>query len=313
MPMDSQARLLTKPYLVLLIAVAATLLWGSAFPCIKLGYAAFSIPEDDVSAKLLFAGWRFTIAGLLTILIASLRDGKIAFLPKTKWKITALLGLVQTTIQYLFFYLSLSHISGVKGSILNATGVFFAVILSRFAYREDKLTVRKITGCLIGFCGILAIHWQGDMGAGFQWQGEGFMLLAAVAFAVGSLLNKRAAAGCDAMTVTGYQLFLGGTLLLIAGFLAGGRLSSPTLPGVLLLGYMSVLSAVAFTLWTLLLKYNPVGKISVYHFLTPVFGSLLSAIFLKESLFNTATLLALMLVCAGIAVVNLPSCGHRLR
>ena len=68
--------------------------------------------------------------------------------------------------------------------------------------------------------------------------------------------------------------------------------------------YMALLSSVAFTLWTTLLKHNRVGKISVYNFLVPVFGTILSALFLGESIWSWQNILALVLVCAGIYIVN---------
>ncbi len=75
---------------------------------------------------------------------------------------------------------------------------------------------------------------------------------------------------------------------------------------MLLLLYLSLLSSVAFTIWTILLKHNNVGKISIYNFLTPVFGVFLSAIFLKESIWHWKNLLALVFVCVGIYIVNKP-------
>ena len=70
------------------------------------------------------------------------------------------------------------------------------------------------------------------------------------------------------------------------------------------MAYMVLLSAVAFSLWTVLLKHNPVGLVAVFNFLVPVFGAALSAIFLGESVFEWKNLLALVLVCAGIAIVT---------
>ena len=74
----------------------------------------------------------------------------------------------------------------------------------------------------------------------------------------------------------------------------------------LLLGYMALLSAVAQTIWSALTKYNPVGRGAVYGFLNPVFGVLLSALLLSEGeqAFTMYGLAALVLVCAGILLVN---------
>ena len=66
---------------------------------------------------------------------------------------------------------------------------------------------------------------------------------------------------------------------------------------------MASLSAIAFALWSQLLKYNKVGVISVFNFLIPVFGTILSAIILKENIFDIKILVALLLVCTGIYLV----------
>ena len=63
---------------------------------------------------------------------------------------------------------------------------------------------------------------------------------------------------------------------------------------------MALLSSVAFVIWTQLLKFNKVGMISVFNFLVPVFGTLLSGIFLGENIFDIKILISLILVCIGI-------------
>jgi drug/metabolite transporter (DMT)-like permease len=73
---------------------------------------------------------------------------------------------------------------------------------------------------------------------------------------------------------------------------------------------MALLSAMAFSIWTALAKYNKMSKIAVYNFLTPVFGALLSALFLGEALLTFRNILALLLVSAGIGIVNV---GKELR
>ena len=69
-----------------------------------------------------------------------------------------------------------------------------------------------------------------------------------------------------------------------------------------------MISAVAYTLWGVLLKYNPVSRVSVFGFMNPVFGVLLSALILGESAqaLSIYALAALVLVSLGIYVVNKP-------
>ena len=70
---------------VCLTAMICCALWGSAFPCIKIGYQLFQIEGNDVSSQLLFAGYRFTLAGLLTILIGSLMNRRPLLPQKPSW------------------------------------------------------------------------------------------------------------------------------------------------------------------------------------------------------------------------------------
>ena len=83
---------------------------------------------------------------------------------------------------------------------------------------------------------------------------------------------------------------------------------SIAVPAVALLLYMAMISAVAYTLWGVLLKYNPVSRVSVFGFMNPVFGVLLSALILGESAqaLSIYALAALVLVSLGIYVVNKP-------
>ena len=93
--------------------------------------------------------------------------------------------------------------------------------------------------------------------------------------------------------------------MMLFGFGAGGRIYEVTIAGVLLLLYMGFISAGAYTIWGILLKYNPVSKVTVFGFANPVFGVILSALILLEgTVFNTQSMLALLLVCIGIVVVN---------
>ena len=88
--------------------------------------------------------------------------------------------------------------------------------------------------------------------------------------------------------------------------MTGGQIhgSSIEFGGILLLFYMAFISAAAFSLWTILLTYHDMGKVTVYNFMIPVFGTILSAVFLGDDLWNPYILSSLPLVCAGIWLVN---------
>ncbi len=291
---------------VFLPALLCTALWGSAVPGVKSGYALFAIAGDDVPAKLFFAGLRFAIAGLLVLALVLLRR-EAPLLPKRDaWPGILALSGAQTILQYIFFYLGLGNTTGVRGSVLSATSTFFAVFAAHIAFRDDRMNLRKAMGCALGFAGVLVIlSGAGLGGQGVKFTGEGFMLISALGQGLGAGISRKITPGRDPMVITGWQLTFGGLVLLALGLAGGGAgRVAVTAGSLVLLGYLALLSATAFTVWTMLLKYHPVGKVTVYMFLIPVFGSLLSAIVLQESVFTIRNLCALLLVCAGIATVN---------
>lgn len=295
-----------KNIVIIICAIICTALWGSAFPCIKLGYQLFNIKSRDVFSQILFAGIRFLLAGILVILINIITDKKFPIPKREAIKGITLLGFVQTTLEYVFFYIGLSYASSFKGAIINPTSTFMMVILAHFVYKNDKLNLQKIIGCSIGFIGIIIVNLGSSAtSSDNHFLGESLLFLSAFAFAIGSIISKQVTQiEKNPMTVTGYQLSIGGFILIALGILGNGKINFTSTSALLLLLYLSFLSAVAFSLWTTLFKYNPVGKISIYNFLTPIFGTFLSAIILSEDVFKLKNFIALILVCLGIYIVS---------
>lgn len=290
---------------VFALACLCCLLWGSAYPAIKNGYALFAIGADDVPSKMVFAGYRFVIAGVLLLLMAWATHRPIFRLDRTRLRQIITLGLTQTSLQYVFFYVGLAYTTGVKGSIMNGTGTFFSVLLAHFIYHNDRLSLNKVLGCLVGFAGVMVVNFNKDLlDFDFSLLGEGFVVMAAFILSAASIYGKKVSQSMDSVVLTGYQLSIGGAVLMLGGYLTGGTLTGFTLASTALLIYLAVLSSVAFALWTILLKYNRVGMVTVFNFLIPIFGAILSAIFLGESILEWKNVLALALVCSGIWLVN---------
>ena len=290
-------------------AVLANLLWGSAAPCIKLGYRFFGVESADVMSQILFAGVRFTLAGVLTIVFASLLRRRVLLPPRGSGGMILTQALVQTVIQYVLFYIGLSHAPGFKGSILSPTSTFFALLFSALLFRQETLNARKLLGCLIGFAGVVLVSVSGSVEGGFRFLGDGFLILAAASYGLSSVLIKRFSSRIDPVVLSGWQFVLGGALMVLAALLGGGRLHAVSSGAWPLMLYLCCLSAVAYTLWSLLLQRHPVSRIAVFSFLNPVFGVVLSALLLGEgkTLDLPRCLLALMLVCLGVWIVNRPS------
>lgn len=295
-----------RRWTVALVALLCCLLWGSSYPGIKGGYALFGIAQADLPSKLLFAGWRFVLAGLLVLVVAAAMGRQVFDTLRQHPREVVTLGLSQTTLQYVFFYLGLAYTTGVKGSITNATATFFSVLIAHWYYANDRLTPAKALGCLIGFAGVLTVSLggAGELGGGFSWLGEGAVMLAALILAAASIYGKQLSQRMDAMAMTGWQLGLGGVALVLIGWATGGHMGMPSWSAAAVLVYLALLSSAAFTLWSLLLKHNRVSQVTIYNFTVPVFGSVLSALFLGEQMWAWHYLLALLLVCAGIVLVT---------
>jgi len=288
---------------VLALATLCCLLWGSAYPAVKIGYELFGI--TTTGAQVLFAGYRFTLAGILTWIITSLYVKKIALPQREEWGRMISLGLVQTTLQYIFFYIGLANTTGVKASIINATSTFFAILFAHLILKNEKMTRAKIIGCILGMVGVIIIQLKGGrIDSSFSLLGDGFLFLVCIASALGAVMTRIYTQKSDSMILTAYQLMIGGVVLVMIGLLMGGSITQVTVPGLLLLGYLAALSAAAFTIWTILLKHNPVGVVAIYGFMIPVFGVILSGLFLGEAFLSLRILVSLACVSVGIWLVN---------
>lgn len=303
---------LKKTAIVCILAILCCTLWGSAFPAIKLGYQYFEIGGNDSATQILFAGCRFTLAGLLTILLGSMMSHKILIPKKQSYSKILVLCLFQTVLQYIFFYIGLANTSGVKAAIINGSNVFVAIIIACVIFRQEKLTWKKMLGCILGFAGVVVINLTKDgLDMHMKFTGEGFILLCTIAYALSSVFIKKYSEDENPVVLSGYQFFVGGVIMMILGAVWGGELTVITGKGIGMLIYLALVSAVAYSIWGILLKYNPVSKVAVFGFVNPISGVILSSIFLDEKgqSFGMKGIFALILVCIGIFIVNYQGSG----
>lgn len=296
---------LTNKYWVIVIALFCAVLWGSAFPVLKVSYAELGIAPDDRYAIIVLAGIRFFIASLLifALLVVGIRQSpkvKFALLPQL-----LLLGILQISLMYFLFYIGLAHTSGMKGAVLSSASIFFVVVLAHFVYVDDRLNWRKVFGLIAGFSGIILINSGKNLTFDFSWQGEGYMILSGLVSALGTVLAKRISKVVHPFVLTAWQMLLGSILLIAVG-LPGLKPQTMifTNKAFLLLLYSAFLSATAFSLWYAILKYNKAGEISVYKFMTPVSGTMLSVLFIPGERLTLNMLMALALVALGVIIVN---------
>lgn len=293
-----------------LYALICTMLWGSAIPAIKIGYSLFKIAPDATADKLVFAGIRFVGAGIIILVPLCLISQKIK-IKKELVTHSLVIGFIQTAAQYFFMYIGLTYTTSVNASIYNAGGTLLYIILARIIFRDEKLSKLKLLGCAIGFFGILMNSLATQQIGLVSLQGDGFIILSNICVAVGFLYSKHSVKSANPYLLTGMQMAIGGSILLTLGLLLGGKLPVITMKGLILLFYLMVVSSVAFSLWTLLLRDYPSAFVGMFNFLTPLFGAIFSYVLSKfqfineDSSFTIYTVFATLCSVGGIFLSSL--------
>lgn len=304
--MKNKSSFFGKIYVLCPLAILCCLLWGSAFPVIKIGYKTLNINSNDTASIILFAGCRFFLAGVLTVLIFSVIGKKFLLPKKSSYGKICVLSLFQTIIQYLFFYLGLAHTTGVRASVIDGLNVFFVLLISAFIFKQESFTLKKLVGCAFGFMGVAVAGglFGGSFGSSVK-SGDLLLVFSALGYSFSSVFMKEFGKNDNPALLSGYQFILGGAIMSAVGFLMGGRISYNA-SGLLILFYLACVSAVAYSLWSILLKYNEVSSVTVFSSFTPIFGFVLSYILLGEENGSLAfNIVGLLLVVVGMSVLNI--------
>jgi drug/metabolite transporter (DMT)-like permease len=295
--------LFQRPFWVSCFALTAAVVWGWAYPLIKMGFEEFAITPDMTGNKILFAGVRFTFSGLIILAFAKAKRRSFAMRRKTDWWFMLLFALLNTTFHYSTFYIGLSYSAGARAAILNSLSVFLLVIMACIFFKSDRFTMGKVLGCVLGFAGILALNMGGAESGHFTLLGDGMIIVNALCSAVASLLTRSLIKRVDVFVGTGYSLGLGGLLLLVPSLLAGATMPQITWLGLVILLLLIGISALSFVLYNKLISCNPVGKVAIFNSLIPVVGAVTSCLCLGET-FYWKYVIAGALATAGIYIIN---------
>ncbi len=289
-----------------ILAFMCALGWSLAYPLIKIGYQEFGIDSADLGGKILFAGIRFFLAGVLVLLFCHCRKIKIDMKKKSDISWLLLLAVVNTTLHYMFAYIGLGYNASARSTILDSMGGFFLIILSVIIFSDDKISAPKIIGCILGVAGIVAINIQpgADFFSDITLRGDGMILLNAGCAGFGGIITRIVSKKMNMMQATGRSMMFGGALLLAIGFIIGVDNSwNWSIKGVIVLFILIMISAVCFGVYNELLACNPISKIAIYNALIPVLGVFFAAILLHEAL-KWQYFLAVLMVTGGIYMVN---------
>ena len=281
------------------------MLWGTAIPLIKSTYVELAIGQEDTGLKILLAGIRFFLAGLMTFAYFKIshKEHRID-LKKINLKFIVIIALIQTSLQYIFYYIGLSHVAGVKSSIIQSTNAFIVVLISAVLLPDEKVNPNIILALILGTLGIFITNYTGESLSGdLRFSGEGFILTATFFNALATVMLRKYGKGENPFIVTSFQFILGSLVLIVLGIALSGGFLPLTTKGMLMILYGSFISACAFSIWTWVLQQYSANEFGVYKLFIPIFGSLFSIIFLGEE-FTFKLVVGLALVLLGSLILN---------
>lgn len=289
----------------ILATIFAMVLWGSAIPTIKTTYMELNIGRSDTGSQILIAGIRFFLAGLLGLIYYKKFSKEKSEKENISIKYIVILSLIQTSIQYIIYYIALSNTQGVKASIIQASNSFIVVILSFFLLPNEKIHPNTILAIILGTLGIVVVNGGfSNMGSEFNPLGEGLILISTTFNALSSIYVRKYGQNQDQFFATAAQFILGSIPLIIIGLIMNDKALAFTPKSLILLAYGAFISATAYVIWNQVLKIYSANEMGMYKLFIPIFGSVFSVIFLGEN-FTLNLLIGLILVMLGSVILNL--------
>ncbi len=284
-------------------ALLVMLLWGSLFPMVKLGYKACEIvTTGDI---LFFAGVRFTICGAIICLYSLFKNKKSFTDVKSSLIPILLVGVFSIILHYSFTYTGLNLTDSSKTAILKQIGALFYVCFSALFFKDDKLTLKKMIGVILGFVGIVAINASSD-GISFQ-MGDAFIIAASFCTVFSNVISKKVFDKVEPVTATGCSQLFGGIVLLITGAMMGGSMNINSSEAIGVMTYICFASIFGYCIWFVTVKKGELSKLFIIKFAEPVFASLFGAVLLNENIFRWQYAAAFVLIASGIFVSQMKS------
>ena len=281
-------------------ALLVMLLWGSLFPMVKSGYVPYGIKSTgDI---LFFAGVRFIICGAVICVYTLIKDPASFKNAKKSLFYVLLSGLFAIILHYAFTYSALKFTDSSKTAILKQVGVLFYVCFSSLFFKEDKLTVKKLIGVIMGFLGIIAIN-SSSKGVTFNI-GDALIIAASFCTVFSNVISKKVFKTVNPVTSTGISQLFGGIVLLFVGKLMGGSMSFALNSSAFILLYICFASVISYSIWFTVVKNAELSKLFIIKFSESIFACVFGAIILKENIFNMQYVLSFLLIVGGIYVSN---------
>ncbi len=250
------------------------------------------------------AGIRFLFAGIAIFAWAHFTGKKLRL--EKDHAIPILILSVIFTIQLSLFYVGLSQTTASRGTLISNLLPFFIMILAHFIIPDDKINLKKFSGILVGFSGIISLFYSSDDVSGNYFKGDMIILGAVTLWSVNAVYIKFVIKRIEPHIITFYPMVMGAPVFLLMGYLYDDAMVfNLDLRVVFALIYQSfVTAAYGFIAWNRLLEKYGATSLHTFVFIMPIAGVFFSALLLGEEVSGNI-LISLVLITAGIIFVNL--------
>ena len=299
----------TKVFKNIILPLIPMILWGSLFPMVKIGYTVFEINPASTPDILMFAALRFTICGVLLCIWSGLKKAEFDKPIGKNIFYILLTGLFAIVLHYAFTYIGLAYTDSSKTALLKQLGALFYVCFAFLFIKDEKFSLYKIIGAIVGFSGIIAINIGGGK-IGFSF-GDILIILASLCTVISSILTRITAQKNSPYWVTGISQLGGGLILLAAALIMGAGLPIFTIKSALVFLYICIASIGGYTIWTYLMRECSLSRLFIVKFTEPLFACIFGAILLGEDIFKIQYLLAFILISSGIILGDKGAAGDK--
>jgi len=286
-----------------LLAILTCLLWSSAFAGVKIGL--------QYATPLQFAGTRFFISGLLVLPIAIRLNPEYFRILRANLKLILLFAFLQTFLQYTLFYTGINMMPSAIAAVVIGSQPLFIALVAHFFMPGDRMTWTKTLIILFGIMGVVLVSFGTDpesVTGQIALLGIVMMLGINVLSGVNNILVAREKGMIPPLVISSASMIIGGVALFLFSIpFEGIQFDPKPVTYYLSLGWLSLLSAVAISIWITLLKRpgTVVSNLNLWKFLIPLFGSLLSWILLPAEHPEPITLAGMIIIASSLVILNL--------
>lgn len=285
-----------KHWLVFLLLGA---IWGSSFMWIKIAVQEVG-PITLVAFRAIF-GLLFGI-----VVIAVLRTK----LPRTlrAWSPLFVLGLTNIAIPFFLISWGEQSIDSAVASILDATVPLFTILIAHFLLPDDKMTLPKVLGLIVGFAGIIVLMSKDMNASNNSLLGQVAVIVASLFYAISSVYARRVTEDTPGILRSAGPLVSASAVMWMGTFIFESPVHVPQLGitwvALLFLGVVG--SGIAFMMAYYLIHEIGPTRATMVTYLFPLGGVILGVTFLNEQL-TWQVIAGAALIISSLAIANMKS------